>query len=110
MGKHPQRMTGWTYNEIRQEIRAPSGTIITLASVASRIQSDLACNYDFTGAWNGWRMRGDRLMPPHAGRSAALKPYTAPLFARWINDAARQIDPNNASDPPRLKLAYTSNR
>lgn len=86
MGRMRQRYNGWTYDDARQEMRTPSGIIITVPALAARMQSDLACNYDFAGPWSGWRMRGARLIPPHAGQRMALKPDTAPLFARWVTD------------------------
>lgn len=84
MSRHRARLIGWDYDDRRQQITTPAGQIITLTSIAQRLQDAQTCRYDFDGAWTGWRMRGARLMPPHAGSRCALRPDTAPLFERWI--------------------------
>ena len=109
MSRPRSRLIGWNYDDQRQEIHAPSGQIITLANIAQRQQDDLACNYDFNGPWSGWRMRGDRLTPPHTGKNLALKPYTAPLFTRWVNDAMRS-DQRTEQARPRPILICTNYR
>jgi hypothetical protein len=103
MSRPRDRLIGWTYDDKRQEIRTPSGRIITLRAIAQRMQDDIRCRYDFGGAWEGWKMRGDRLMPPRSGKNGpALKPNTAPEFARWIADARGQ--PAADARRPRLYL------
>lgn len=94
------RLIGWTYDETRQEIHTPAGHVIPLRDIAQRMQDDARCRYDFGGEWNGWKMRGNRLIPPHSGKfGPAIKPDTAPLFARWITESARGDAPQ-----PRPKL------
>lgn len=113
MPRHRARLIGWTYDDSRQEIRTPHGRIITLHDVAQMLADHRDCRFDFAGPWTGWRMRGDRLIPPHAGqRGPALKPDTAPLFARWISAAAAPpaVQHTRSIDRPHLWLAYTSNR
>lgn len=106
-------LIGWTYDDECQEIRTPSGRVITLMSVAQRLQDDIACRFDFLEAWNGWKMRGGKLYPPHSGRNGpALTPNTAPMFANWINEAVKPHNGQNKQpgDRPRLWLAYSENR
>jgi len=79
----PRTRLPWQYDDHRQEFRTPAGRIITLTSIARLLDDQLYNRHDFTGPWTGWRMRGDRLMPPHAG-SAALRPDTCRAFLRWI--------------------------
>lgn len=101
MSRPRARLIGWTYDDKRQELRTPAGHIIPLQQIAQRLQDDAACHYDFGGQWSGWRMRGDRLMPPRSGKNGpALKPDTAPEFARWIAEA-RGI---HAADSHRTRL------
>ncbi len=57
------RLIGWTYDETRQEIHTPAGHVIPLRDIAQRMQDDARCRYDFGGEWNGWKMRGNRLIP-----------------------------------------------
>ncbi len=102
MGRIRARLIGWTYDDTRQEIHTPAGAVIPLRDIAQRLYDDIRCRYDFGGAWTGWKMRGDRLIPPHGGRfGPALKPDTAAAFARWVAEATC----GNAPQPrPRLRI------
>lgn len=76
----------WTYDDARQEFRPPCGRVITLQEIACALYDHSeTCRIDFKGPWTGWRMRGDRLIPP--GTANALKPDTTRAFLRWINAA-----------------------
>lgn len=105
MSRPRSRLTGWTYDDERQVIRSPAGYTITLREIAQRLQDDLACRYDFAGPWTGWKMRGNRLIPPQSGRSGpVLKPESAPLLIAWANEPARLDAMEHAPKKPRLYL------
>jgi hypothetical protein len=79
----------WIYDDRRQEFKTPAGRTISLAEIAQAVYEQQQCQIDFTGPWSGWRMRGDRLIPPGESRRA-LKPDTFKAFLRWISAAADQ--------------------
>lgn len=96
MSRQRGRLIGWTYDDDRQELRTPAGHVITLQQIARRLQDDHTNRHDFGGSWSGWKMRGDRLIPPRSGRNGpVLKPNTGPDFARWIADARCQPAANS---------------
>jgi hypothetical protein len=108
MPRKRSRLTGWTYDDQRQELTTPAGRVISLHEIAERIHDDICCRHDFKGAWSGWRMRGDKLYPPRtSGRW--LNPNTGPHLAAWISEAADQQHArrNSPAGHPRLFLAYT---
>jgi hypothetical protein len=74
MSQKRGRLIGWTYDDDAQEIRSPSGKVITLAEVAQRLQDDVACHHDFGGEWSGWKMRHQFLITPpnHLPRAAIV--------------------------------------
>lgn len=90
MPRHHDRLN-WKYDDDRQELRAPSGVVVTVKEIAQRLHDDATCRYDFGGPWLGWKMRGDRLIPPHCGQHhAAITPRTGPKLLRWI-EAAKSV-------------------
>jgi hypothetical protein len=84
----------WIYDERRQEFKTPTGRTISLAEIAQAVYEQQQCRIDFTGPWCGWRMRGDRLIPPGESRKA-LKPDTFRAFLRWISAAGDQHNHQN---------------
>lgn len=81
-------VTSWTFDPSRQELRSPAGFVVSVREIAQLLADRHDCRHNFAGAWAGWKMRGDRLIPPHSGRSGpVLKPDTAPKLAAWIAEA-----------------------
>ena len=58
----------WKFDPVRQELRAPSGWKITVREIAQALQDKVACRYDLTGPWTGWRIRGKVLTGPRGER------------------------------------------
>ncbi|WP_139350464.1 hypothetical protein [Rhodanobacter sp. B04] len=91
MSRTRTRLIGWTYDDARQEIRIPSGHVIPLIEIAQRIQNDLACCYNFGGAWSGWRMRGRFLYAPGMKRGGgALSPQNWQRFVAFCDELDRE--------------------
>lgn len=106
----PRNRLSWIYDDSRQEFQTPSGRVITLWEIARLLDDYLHCKIDLQGPWTGWKLRGAALIPPRTGNTGPrLKPDSAKMLARWINEAEQPPHcPNNGSDGrPRLYLAYT---
>lgn len=84
MARRRSRIAGWTYNDPRQELKAPNGRIITLDEITHILADQRDCRIDFAGPWTGWRMRHQFLIPPYSG--ARLTPTAARRFAEWVNE------------------------
>ena len=104
MPRPRSRIVGWTYNDTRQELQAPSGRIITLDEITKTLADHRDCCIDFAGPWMGWRMRHQFLIPP-TGSSARLTPSNARRFAEWVNEPLRAISRSQrateSADPHR---------
>ncbi|MFC4527065.1 hypothetical protein ISN76_10205 [Dyella halodurans] len=81
----PRQRLSWVYDDHRQEFTTPAGRVISLHEIAAMMQDQLICHHDFQGAWIGWRMRQNRLIPPSANfRSSQITPNTLRAFNRWL--------------------------
>ena len=102
----------WTFDPAAQILRAPSGYSISVREIAQLLADIRDCRYDFAGDWSGWKMRGNKLIPPHSGKNGPrLTPQNAKLFLAWVNEASRDTDPRNAPrGRPHLRLVYTCSR
>ena len=96
----------WLYDEARQEFKTPSGRVISLEEIAQAVCDFQLCNVNLSGPWRGWKIRGDRLTPP--GSTSALKPNSAKLFAKWINEPADTNPHNGTGDRASPNPAYTN--
>lgn len=86
------RLTGWTYNNTRQELKAPNGRIITLDEITHILADQRDCRIDFAGPWTGWRMRHQFLIPPFTGQNGPrLTPNNARRFLEWVREPIRQL-------------------
>lgn len=109
----PRKRLNWLYNDERQEFVTPSGRIISLHEMVGLLEARLYCNIDFAGAWSGWKMRGNRLIPPGASmRGPAITATNAAAFARWLSgpDQAAAVPRRPPAGRPHLRLVYTSCR
>lgn len=96
----------WTFDDRRQELRSPAGTVISVREIAQMLADRRDCRYDFLGEWSGWKMRRQFLIPPFSGRNGPkLTPANARLFVTWVNEPAR-LDALSRmqTDKPRLHL------
>lgn len=102
----------WTFDDNTQSLRAPSGVTITVSEIAQMLADRRDCRYDFAGAWAGWKMRGNKLIPPFSGKAGPkLTPETTRLFLTWVNEPSRDYAPRKATGGrPALRLVHTSNR
>lgn len=110
MGRKRNRLN-WTWDDEEQQFHTPSGQIVTLTSIAQLLADRIDCRHDFAGAWSGWKMRGDALIPPGHGPGAPrLKPNTVRLFLRWIAEATEggSGQSTRREDHPRLLTGCTS--
>jgi hypothetical protein len=85
----------WHYDDEIQQFTTPSGRTITLREIAALLQNQLECWHDFHGPWTGWRMRGNRLIPP--GQSYGknhMAPHNTGAFIRWLTCYEQQKAPN----------------
>jgi hypothetical protein len=55
----------WKFDRKAQVLRAPSGWSITVREIAQALQDRIACRYDLTGPWAGWRIRGKTMTGPN---------------------------------------------
>ncbi|WP_266182159.1 hypothetical protein [Dyella humicola] len=99
----------WTFDPRSQTLRAPSGLAITVREIAQMLADRRDCRYDFAGDWSGWKMRGNKLIPPHTGKNGPkLTPQNAKLFLVWVNEPSRESCPRNVPrGRPSLRLVYT---
>lgn len=87
----------WTFDHGAQTLRAPSGVTITTREIAQILADHRDCRYDFAGEWRGWKMRGNKLIPPFSGRNGPkLTPQNAKLFLAWVNEPAQALAPSSA--------------
>ena len=102
----------WTFDHAAQILRAPSGLAITVREIAQMLADRRDCRYDFAGDWTGWKMRGDKLIPPHSGKNGPrLTPQNAKLFLAWVNDPKDAYGPRRPPvGRPHLTIVRTSNR
>lgn len=100
MGR-PRTRLPWQYDEARQEFVTAAG-IVTLSELAELRYGCANSRIDLAGPWTGWRIRGNKLKPPHAG--FVITTSSALQFARWLRDCeirdARACE--LAASPPRL--------
>ncbi len=96
----------WTFDERRQELRSPAGTVVSVREVAQMIADRRDCRHDFLGEWSGWKMRRQFLIPPFSGRNGPkLTPANAKLFLNWVNEPTRLDALQRAqADKPRLYI------
>jgi hypothetical protein len=81
----PRKRLNWHYNDERQEFVTPSGRTISLREIVGLLEAHLYCNFDFTGPWTGWKMRGHRLIPPGGSlRGPNITATNARQFNRWL--------------------------
>ncbi|GAA0708522.1 hypothetical protein ISN75_10650 [Dyella marensis] len=79
----------WLWNEERQEFVTPSGRTISLHEIARLLDDYAQCRVDLAGPWLGWKIRGQRLIPPGGSmRGPAITIHNAAAFNRWINQPA----------------------
>lgn len=107
-----RKRLNWLYNDDRQEFVTPSGRTVSLHEMVGLLEARLYCNIDFCGAWSGWKMRGNRLIPPGASmRGPAITANNAAAFARWLSAPAADIAPRRPpAGRPNLRLVHTSTR
>lgn len=86
MGR-PRNRLPWAYDDTRQQFTTPAG-VVTLQELAALRYGIHTSNIDLHGPWAGWRVRGERLMPPYGG-GYALRPDTAKFFTRWVERGER---------------------
>jgi len=80
----------WQFDATQQRLVAPSGLSITVHEIAHMIADRRDCRHDFHGEWQGWKMRGNALIPPYSGHNGArLTPENAKRFLEWVNEPAR---------------------
>jgi hypothetical protein len=102
----------WTFDPGAQILRAPSGLTISVREVAQMLADRRNCRYDFAGEWSGWKMRGNKLIPPFSGRNAPkLTPQSAKMFLVWVNEPAIEFAHRKpVAGRPNLRLVYTRSR
>lgn len=102
----------WTFDHAAQILRAPSGYSISVREIAQLLADRRDCKYDFAGDWSGWKMRGNKLIPPHSGKnSPRLTPQNAKLFLAWVNEPSRDYAPRRPpAGRPALRLVHTTSR
>lgn len=102
----------WTFDVSTQTLRAPSGLSVTVREIAQMLADRRDCRYDFAGEWSGWKMRGNKLIPPHSGRnSPKLTPQTVKLFLAWVNEPPTDYGPRRPpAVNPGLRLVYTNSQ
>lgn len=101
----PRSRLNWIYDDTRQEFTTPTGRVISLHEIARLLYDQIICHHDFAGPWAGWRMRGDRLIPPgHITRKRCINPRQAKAILQH-----EDLDP--PAPKPRTKvrlyLAYS---
>ncbi|WP_156171263.1 hypothetical protein [Dyella japonica] len=75
----------WHYDNDLQQFITPAGRIVSLHDIAQLLQDQTESRHDFAGAWMGWRMRQNRLIPPGAAfRQSQITPTNLRAFARWL--------------------------
>lgn len=75
----------WLYDNDLQQFTTPTGRTISLHDIAQLLQDQTESRHDFAGAWMGWRMRQNRLIPPGAAfRQSQITPTNLRAFARWL--------------------------
>jgi len=79
-----RKRLNWIYNEERQEFVTPAGTL-SLLQVAAILADYAQCRIDLAGPWTGWRIRGNRLIPPGGSlRGPSITATNARQFTRWL--------------------------
>lgn len=59
--------------------------MVTLREIAQLLQDQVEGRHDLAGAWLGWRIRQNRLIPPgEAFRQSQITPTNLRAFARWL--------------------------
>lgn len=93
MGRRRRRIAGWTWNDERQELKTPTGHVITLDEITTLLADHRECRIDFTGPWIGWRMRHQFLIPPGTARDGPkITPQHGRYFARWVHEPSQWLD------------------
>lgn len=102
----------WTFDQSAQTLCAPAGRTITVREIAQMLADRRDCRYNFAGDWSGWKMRGNKLIPPHSGKNGPrLTPQNARLFLAWVNEPLHEYGPRKPPvGRPRLTLVHTSSR
>jgi hypothetical protein len=91
----------WHYDDQSQEFTTPSGRTVTLNEIAALLQNQLECRHDFQGAWTGWRMRGNRLIPPRQShKNSHMAPHNTGAFIRWLTCYEKQTAPSEYHNEP----------
>jgi len=86
----PRKRLNWRYNEERQEFDTPAGTL-SLLQVAAILADYAQCRIDLAGPWTGWRIRGNRLIPPGGSvRGPNITATNARQFTRWLASYEQQ--------------------
>lgn len=84
MARRRKRLN-WLYDNDLQQFTTPTGRIVSLHDIAQLLQDQTESRHDFAGAWMGWRMRQNRLIPPGAAfRQSQITPTNLRAFARWL--------------------------
>jgi hypothetical protein len=111
----------WKFDEENQTLHAPSGYSVTVREIAHWLQDRVHGRADLTGAWAGWKIRGNELIPPHIRRDGPrLTLNYAKRQLAQIELEQRRIDAesetkfkadNGSSAPPsgrpHLRLVHT---
>jgi len=102
----------WTFDPTAQSLRAPSGVTITVREIAQMLADHRDYSFNFGGPWVGWKMRGDKLIPPFCGRNGPkLTPQNAKLLLTWVNEPVAAYGPRKPpAGRPQLTLVQTSVR
>lgn len=106
----PRKRLNWLYDDERQEFVTPSGRTVSLREMVGLLEGRLYCNIDFCGAWSGWKMRGNRLVPPGASmRGPAITANNAAAFARWLSgpDQCAIAPRRPPAERTKLRLVYS---
>ncbi len=95
----------WKFDERRQELRSPAGTVISVREIAQMIADRRECRHDFHGEWSGWKMRRHFLIPPYSGKNGPkLTPETAQQFLVWVHEPATLDAAERRTERPRPYL------
>lgn len=101
----------WLYDNDLQQFTTPTGRIVSLHDIAQLLQDQTESRHDFAGAWVGWRMRQNRLIPPGAAfRQSQITPTNLRAFARWLRSfegEQAQLEFGTATDDRSHQLAAT---
>jgi hypothetical protein len=58
----------WQFDPDTQQLRAPSGLVISVSEIARWVQDKVYNRHDLTGPWAGFRVRGRWLTGPRGVR------------------------------------------